>query len=85
MPYSFFSKPLIAGASLLISTLLATTALANDFWDTDKQQAHVENRLNITFDLSSFKMAPGGKTNITLPGGQKLNTTFTRLEGHKLG
>lgn len=85
MPYSFFSKALITGATLLIGILLATTALANDFWDTDKQQAQIENRLNITFDLSSFKMAPGGKTNITLPGGQKLNATLTRLEGHKLG
>jgi len=85
MPYSFFSKPLIVSAALLIGSMTATASFANDFWDTDKQQVSIENRLNITFDLSSFKMAPGGKTNITLPNGQNIDATLTRIEGHKLG
>lgn len=78
-------KLLLTGTILITSAFAVSSALAADFWQQDKQQIEDVNRLNISFDLSSFDLAPGGKTNIILPNGQQFTATLSRIENHQLG
>jgi len=85
MRYSSVSKLFFVIAFFTASAFTSMAAMAGDFWSKDSNQEAISSRMNISMDLSSFNLAPGGETQIILPGGQRLTAKLSRVESHTLG